>query len=416
MSTITLRATKGSPLTNTEVDNNFSNLNTDKIESTFSGAMNSLTGGTSIATVGTITAGTWNGTVVSGQFGGTGVANTGKTITLGGNLVTSGAYATTLTATGATNVTLPTTGTLATLAGSEALTNKSINGLTVTSTTSGTLTIANSSTLATSGAYGITLTSTATTNVTLPTTGTLATIAGAETLTNKTLTSPVMTTPSIGVASGTSVTLSSLTAGRVPYVSTAGLIADSTGLLFDATNKTMIVGGGNALGGTTNPILGMTKSADNYVQSYVFNGNTGTSASADMVAYPDNGADTSGWIDMGITSSTYSSATYSVTGANEGYLFMSSPAGAGKSGNLVIATDSTGTANAIQFYTNGFNGTKSAPKMALLSSGALAFTSMTGYGSSGQLLQSNGNAAPTWVTPNYATTGKAIAMAMVFGG
>ena len=32
MSTITLRNTKGSPLTNTEVDNNFSNLNSDKSE------------------------------------------------------------------------------------------------------------------------------------------------------------------------------------------------------------------------------------------------------------------------------------------------------------------------------------------------------------------------------------------------
>jgi hypothetical protein len=32
MSSITLRNTKGSPLTNTEVDNNFSNLNTDKME------------------------------------------------------------------------------------------------------------------------------------------------------------------------------------------------------------------------------------------------------------------------------------------------------------------------------------------------------------------------------------------------
>jgi hypothetical protein len=138
---------------------------------------------------------------------GTLTISSNKVLTLGGSFTTSGAHATTLTTTGTTGVTLPTTGTLATLAGSEALTNKSINGLTVTSTTSGTLTIANSSTLATSGAYGITLTSTATTNVTLPTTGTLATLAGTETLTNKTLTSPVMTTPSIGVASGTSVTL-----------------------------------------------------------------------------------------------------------------------------------------------------------------------------------------------------------------
>ena len=52
--------------------------------------------------------------IVVGANGGTGVANTGKTITLGGNLTTSGAFATTLTATGTTTVTLPTTGTLAT--------------------------------------------------------------------------------------------------------------------------------------------------------------------------------------------------------------------------------------------------------------------------------------------------------------
>lgn len=32
MSTVTLRNTKGSPLTNSEVDANFSNLNTDKME------------------------------------------------------------------------------------------------------------------------------------------------------------------------------------------------------------------------------------------------------------------------------------------------------------------------------------------------------------------------------------------------
>lgn len=68
----------------------------------------------------------WSGDVVAGQYGGTGVANTGKTITLGGNLTLSGAHALTLTQTGPTNVTLPTTGTLATLAGTETLINKTL--------------------------------------------------------------------------------------------------------------------------------------------------------------------------------------------------------------------------------------------------------------------------------------------------
>ena len=216
MSTITLRATKGSPLTNTEVDTNFSNLNTDKLESTYSGAMNSLTGGTSIATVGTVTAGTWsataigatkggtgqttyaagdilyasatntlsklakpasaaylkmasdgtpswdalgldditatgtvttgtwNASVIGAAYGGTGIANNAaNTISFTGN------YSLGLTLSANTSLTLPTTGTVATVAGSEALTNKSINGLTVTSST-GTLTITNAKVLSVS--------------------------------------------------------------------------------------------------------------------------------------------------------------------------------------------------------------------------------------------------------------------------
>lgn len=68
----------------------------------------------SLTSVGTITAGTWKGTVIDPQYGGTGINNAGKTITLGGNFATSGAFPATLTLQGSTNVTLPTTGTLAT--------------------------------------------------------------------------------------------------------------------------------------------------------------------------------------------------------------------------------------------------------------------------------------------------------------
>ena len=66
--------------------------------------------GTDISTVGTITSGTWYGTIISPTYGGTGVNNSSKTITLGGNLITSGAHTTTITSTGTTNVTLPTSG------------------------------------------------------------------------------------------------------------------------------------------------------------------------------------------------------------------------------------------------------------------------------------------------------------------
>ncbi len=51
-----------------------------------------------------------------------------KSITFAGAFTTVGSYAVTLTFTGVTGVTFPTSGTLATRAGAETLTNKTING------------------------------------------------------------------------------------------------------------------------------------------------------------------------------------------------------------------------------------------------------------------------------------------------
>jgi hypothetical protein len=120
-------------------------------------------GQATITTLGTIGTGTWQGSVIDGAYGGTGVANTGKTVTLGGNLTTSGAYTTTLTATENTSVTLPVSGTLATLGGTETFTNKTLTSPVIA-------TIVNSGTL------------------TLPTsTDTLVGRATTDTLTNKTI-------------------------------------------------------------------------------------------------------------------------------------------------------------------------------------------------------------------------------------
>lgn len=81
------------------------NGNTLDINSTYVGQ-------TSLVTVGTVTTGTWQATIVSPQFGGTGVNNGTSTLTLGGNTSFSGAFATVINVTGPTNVTLPTSGTL----------------------------------------------------------------------------------------------------------------------------------------------------------------------------------------------------------------------------------------------------------------------------------------------------------------
>ena len=125
------------------------------------------------------------------------------------------------------------------------------------------------------------------------------------------------------------------------------------------------VGNGSLVGGATNPIIAAAGSSTGYVQIYIHNDNAGSSASSDLAAYPDNGTDASGYIDMGITSSTYSDATFPIYGANEGYIIMSAPSGSSTTGNLVYATDSTGTQNYHQWYVGNFGAAKSAWKMQL---------------------------------------------------
>jgi hypothetical protein len=156
------------------------------------------------------------GGILNGASGGTGINNAGKTITLGGNLVTSGAFNTTLAVSANTSVTLPTSGTLATLSNSETLTNKTINGPDNTLTNIGNGSLVNSSvtyngvTVALGASGTITATTTAALTVgtglqldsgstfdgsvarTISIDSSVVTLSGTQTLTNKTLTAPVI--------------------------------------------------------------------------------------------------------------------------------------------------------------------------------------------------------------------------------
>lgn len=80
---------------------------------------------------GNISIATWQGNTIAGTYGGTGVNNGSKTITLGANLATSGTSNTTLAfpSSGTPTYTYPAASqTLASIAGTEALTNKDMSG------------------------------------------------------------------------------------------------------------------------------------------------------------------------------------------------------------------------------------------------------------------------------------------------
>lgn len=200
-------------------------------------ALSTWGGSANIVTLGTIAAGIWQGSVVTGAFGGTGINNSGKTITLGGNLVTSGANSLTFTTTGATNVTLPTSGTLV---NSSVTSLSSLAGVgTVTSGTwqagivgaafggtginNGTSTITLGGPLVHVGAFTTTITSTGTTGITLPTSGTLygtqsGSISSAQ----------LLASLSDETGTGAAVFATSPSFGGTPLVPTAALGTNTT--------------------------------------------------------------------------------------------------------------------------------------------------------------------------------------------
>jgi hypothetical protein len=257
-----------------------------------------------------------NGTAITAVTG-TGSAVLAAAPTITGNVTLQGVTSTGATGTGAIvfgtspSLTTPSLGVASAT---------SVNKLTITTpATSATLTIADGTTLSTAGsvshagAYSQTFTATANTSLTLPTTGTLATLAGSETLTNKTLSSAVLTgTLTAGGGVGTNGQYLQSTATGVQWATLSGTISLAAG----SGSGSVSTGGTLTLTGGT----GITTSASSSTITITNSGVTSVSAGTGVTLGATTGACS---ISIGqavattsnVTFGTIASGALTVTGA-----------------------------------------------------------------------------------------------------
>jgi hypothetical protein len=140
---------------------------------------------------------------------------------------------------------------------------------------------------------------------------------------------------------------------------TTGLGVTTSGLVFNPSTTRFGIGitnpqytftvtdtGTPATTGLTNCLADFTTTANSYGQINLRNTSTGTNASSDVIITADNGTDSSNFIDLGINNSGFSVGSWTINGANDGYLYTSD-------GNLSIGAINASVAKYISFFTGG---------------------------------------------------------------
>jgi hypothetical protein len=175
---------------------------------------------------------------------------------------------------------------------------------------------------------------------------TVVTLTGTQTLTNKTLTAPIISTIS-NTGTLTLPTTTDTLVGR----STTDTLSNKTLVNPQITGTVQLTGSGASA--YTPFIQTFSSSVTNfngYQLSYIQNTNNGSDASVDYVAYNDASDVDSYFIDMGISSSNYTNALYTIFPANGAYLYT----GGGTSGQAApLLLGTSNAASDITFFTGG---------------------------------------------------------------
>ena len=349
---------------------------------------------TGITGVGTLTAGTWNASTIGVAYGGTGAT------TLTGYVKGSGTAALTASAS------IPTTDLSGTVTNAQ-LANSSItingNSVSLGGSTTVTATASNALTIG-SGLSGTSYNGSAA--VTIAIDSTVATLSGTQTLTNKSISGATNTLTAIpnSALTNSSITFGATSVSLGATVSafnavSIGATTASTGaftyLSTSSTTSTTPVLGFNA--SNTSFASGATISGS-YLQAVLQNKSGTAGASTNFAVSNDLGTDSTYYGEFGMNSSVFTASGtfadfYSI---NNGIYFS------GHDGDL-----SVGSGNGYKLYLTW--GTTGQSAHVINSSGAIglstnlgttaATTGTSGFGTSGQVLTSAGSsAAPTWTT------------------
>ena len=275
----------------------------------------------------------------------------------------------------------------------------------------------------TSGANALTLTTTAATDVTLPTTGTLSTLAGTETLTNKKLDDATVTiadtadpTKQIafqasGITTATTRTVTAQDASGTMYISGGTDIPLADG----GTNASLTASSGGIFysTATAGAILAGTATASQILQSGASAAPTWSTAT-----YPATTTANS------ILYSSAINTVADFATANNGTLVTSATgvpsilAGPGTAGKPLVSNAAAAPSFATVSYptsvaasdilygsaTNTIGVVAAAARAVLVTSNAGIPSLLSNSGNTGSVLVSNGAAAPAWSTATYPLT------------